>query len=375
MLYVDIPSQDEIGDLLGQRHPLSVSLYLPTTPLTQDTAANRIELKNLAREAERQLAEAGADKRAVAALVEQIDDLIDDDEVWKFQARSLALFVTPDTLRSFRLPNALVATVEVADRFHVKPLLRAVTFPQVAYVLALAAGGVRLLEVGPDLPVIARRIEGMPTDAASAVGKASIKDRSHGQRIHGSEGEKVRLRQYARQVEQALRDLLRGSEVPLILAASENLGALYRSVNTYPMLLDAGVIDSPETLTDAALSERARVVLDARYAQEIADWRALFAQRQNQHRAVADIAVAARAAVAGAIDSVLVDIDETLPGTLDAETGAVTFAATGSAASYGLLDEIARLTLRMGGRVLAVRRQDIPDGGALAAILRYPLIR
>ncbi len=373
MLHVDIPGRDELRALVDHRAPGSVSIYLPTTPLTQDVGASRIVLGNLVRKAEAQLTAAGADRRAVVALVEHLHDLGDDDDFWAVQARSLAVFATADGLSTWRLPNALSEMVEVSDRYHLKPLLRAVTFPQAAYVLALAAGGVRVLEVSPDLPVSEARIPGLPRDAASAVGKSSIKDRSHSQRIHGSEGEKVRLRQYARQVEQALRDVLRGSEVPLILAASDTLAAIYRSVNTYPHLATAGIHDSPENMTDAQLAEAARGVLDGLHAEAAGAWRARFAERCGQGRGTTDIAVAARAAVQGAVDSVMVDIDGVVPGSVDPQTGAVTFATADDAVAYGVVDEIARLTLQAGGHVLAVRRADIPGDAQVAAILRYPL--
>jgi hypothetical protein len=68
---------------------------------------------------------------------ESLDDLADDDEFWAEQAHSLAVFATPELLRTYRLPNRLENAVEVADRFYVKPLLRAVTFPQAGFVLAL----------------------------------------------------------------------------------------------------------------------------------------------------------------------------------------------------------------------------------------------
>lgn len=371
MLHVDIPGRDELRDLLDHRDGASVTIYLPTTPLTQDAEASRIVLRNLAREAEGQLGEAGADRRAIAAVMAHLEDLAEDDAYWAVQAHSLAVMVTPGRLRTYRLPNALTEMVKVSDRFHVKPLLRAVTFPQAAYVLALAAGSVRVLEVSPDLPVGELRVAGMPRDAASAVGKSSIKDRSHSQRVHGSEGEKVRLRQYARQVEQALRDLLRGSDIPLVLAASESLSAIYRSLNTYPHLAAQGIDESPETMSDAQLAAAAREVLDGLHAVEVAAWGDSFAERTGQGRASADIAVAARAAVRGAIDSVMVDIDAVVPGRLDHETGAISLGAADGA--YGVVDEIARLTLHMGGRVLAVRAQDVPGGGPLAAIFRYQL--
>ena len=40
-------------------------------------------------------------------ITEQLHDLVDDDEFWRFQAHSLAVFATPENLLTFRLPNAL----------------------------------------------------------------------------------------------------------------------------------------------------------------------------------------------------------------------------------------------------------------------------
>ena len=68
MLYVDIPTHGDIAALISHRGDICVSISLRTTPLTQNTAADRIELKNLTREAVHQLTEAGADKRRVAAV-------------------------------------------------------------------------------------------------------------------------------------------------------------------------------------------------------------------------------------------------------------------------------------------------------------------
>jgi hypothetical protein len=372
MLYVDIPTPADLKALTSHRDDICVSIYLPTTPVSQQTAGDRIELKNLAREAVRQLEAAAADKRRVAALVEHLDDLVDDDEFWHFQARSLAVLATADNIRTFRVPNALKPMVEVADRFHLKPLLRAATFPNACYVLALSEGAVRLVEVSADLPAAVIKVDGMPKNAAAAVRQSTVNDRSPSGRIQGSEGQKVRLRQFARQVDGALRALLAGSDIPLVLAAAEPLGPIYRSVNTYPHLASATIAGSPETLTDAQLAERARSVLDALYRDEIAAFAKLFAMRENQGRATTDIARAARAATYGAVETMLMDIDEVVPGTVDETDGRVSFADRASATSYGVVDEIAGRAILSGGRVLAVRRPDIPGGGSLAAILRYP---
>jgi release factor family 11 len=369
-LHTDIPTRSEVERLLTARAEPCVSIYLATSPITQEAQATRIALKNMTTDAAGQLETAGVRRDAVAEVGEALGELADDDEFWAEQARSLAIFASPGSMRTFRLPNRLLDTVEVADRFYVKPLLRAVAFPQAAFVLALAAGSVRLVEVMQDGPPYTVDVPDLPADAASAAGKASIADRSPSARLQGSEGQKVRLRQYARKVDHALRGVLTGLELPLILAATEPLASIYRSVNSYPHLVEEGLAGNPEGASDQELAAAARTVLDDVYASELSRIQALFELRFSHGRASTDVADVARPATYGVVDTLLVDIDEKVPGFVDEESGAVTFAAD-DASSYGVVDEIARRVVLAGGRVLAVRRPDVPGGGTMAAILRY----
>jgi Bacterial archaeo-eukaryotic release factor family 11 len=371
-LHTDIPTRTEVERLLATRERWCVSLYLPTSSITQDAQRARIELKNLVGAASDQMQAAGVDRQTLLEVREPLDELVDDDDFWAEQARSLAVFASPAGVRTFRLPNRLTSVVEVADQFYVKPLLRAITFPQAAFVLALAAGSVRLVEVTRDGPPFTVDVPGLPADAASAAGKASIADRSPTRRLQGSEGQKVRLRQFARKVDQALRGVLTGLELPLILAATDPLESIYRSVSSYPHLVEPGIRGNPDGATPEELAAAARAVLDEVYAGELSASRALYRLRFSHGRASADVATVARAATYGAVDTLLVDIDEKLPGLVDEESGAVTF-ADDDAASYGVVDEIARRVILSGGRVLAVRGGDVPEGGPLAAILRYAL--
>jgi hypothetical protein len=371
MLYVDLPTRADLKALHEARADACVSIYLKTTPLSQESDASRIELGNLFKEARAQLEAAGFYKRRLSALAEHFDDLADDDEFWRLQANSLAVLATPDRLATFRLANRLSPTVQVSDRFHLKPLLRAITFPHSAYVLALSENAVRLVEVHASLPASTVKVAGLPSDAASAAGKASLNDRSPKRRVQGTEGQNMRFRQYCRQIDAALRPFLSGRETPLVLASTGRLPAIFRSVNSYPHLLAGSIETSPDRVSDAELAAAVRPVLDAAYAADIAAVRALYETRAGEGRATADLSDAARAATFGAIDTLLVDIDHVIPGTVDEQTGALTLAAAPSASTYGVVDEIAGRALANGARVLGVRKQDLPGGGDLAAILRY----
>jgi hypothetical protein len=374
MLHIDIPTHADLRSLLEARHPASLSLYLRTTPITQDIDAARIEMKNLARTGIEQLREGSIHKKELLAIEEAIDDLIEDDEFWRFQANSLAVYATPERVLSFRLPNALVPMVEAGDRFYVKPLLRAITVSQSAFVLALAQNAVRLVEVSADMPAFTVTVPDLPTDAASTVRKASILGRQASGRLQGSEGQKVHLRKYARMIDQALRDVLHGRETPLILASTQPMDGIYRSVNTYAHLVAETMEGNPDKITDAELAQSARDVLDRQHKAELQRLAEEFAQRSKQGRTTTDVAQAARAAVFGAVSVLWVDIDAVVGGTLNEEDGSVTFAEDGggSASHLGVVDQIAAHAWLSGARVLGERRADIPGGGSLAAILRYP---
>ncbi|TFD95252.1 hypothetical protein E3T61_01060 [Cryobacterium lactosi] len=376
MLHTDIPTRDDVDALAAVREHPCVSIYLSTTPLPKDADMARVELKNQLSEAVQQLRAAGTDRHLIEQQEEILVDLIEDVDFWRLLSYSLAIFATPTSVRTFRLPNRLSTALEVSDRFYLKPLLRAVTFPQAAFVLALAQNSVRLLEISAESPVYAVSVPGLPSDVADAVGLPSINGRtqdSHimGGRIQGGEGQKVRMRQYARAIDRALRPVVSGLDLPLILAAAEPLAGIYRSVNSYPNLTEGIIAGNPEETPDEELGRAARGILDELYAAELNELVDRMASRAAHGRAVTDLSDVARAATYGAVETLFVDIDQSVPGLVDEETGVVTLSDTEDAVSYGVVDEILRRALLSGAEIFAVRSDDMPGGGAVAAGVRF----
>ena len=135
ILPTDIPTRAEVDRLLEHRAPWSVSIYLPTDPASNGDP-ERIELKTLVAQASSQLRQVGAGVRVIRQFEDEIGYLQYDEGFWRYQARSLATFVARNRLVTFRLPNRLLSQVEVSDRFHLRPLLRTLTFPHIAFLLA-----------------------------------------------------------------------------------------------------------------------------------------------------------------------------------------------------------------------------------------------
>lgn len=244
--------------------------------------------------------------------------------------------------------------------------------------LALAQNSVRLIEVSADLPANRLDIPDMPVDVASAVGLDSIKGRSpdgREGRLQGTEGQKVRMREYAQSIARAIRPTVLASSRPLIIAGTEPLASIYRSVSTFPRLTDAVIAGNPEERSDDDLAAAARPILDELYAAELATLADRFGSNAAHGRAVTDLTDVARAATSNAIDTLLFDIDQKVSGTVDDESGLVTLSDDDDAINYGVVDEIVRRALLSDARVFAVRADQVPGGGPVAALVRFPADR
>ncbi len=79
----------------------------------------------------------------------------------------------------------------------------------------------------------------------------------------------------------------------------------------------------------------------------------------------------ALAAEEGRIESLVVDVDREVYGTLIDGFQSVTPHAGAGAATYDVLDEVVGLSLRQGGEVIGAREKELPEGFQIAAIFRY----
>ncbi|WP_145564788.1 baeRF11 domain-containing protein [Yersinia aldovae] len=367
MLYVDIPSREEFLLLSDARADACVSIYIETSPRHQELTASKIQMGNFIKDALRQLQAIDFDKRRLAQIEVELNSILDDASFWDMHAYSLAIFANPDSIRTYRLANAIPNQLHVSDRFYVKPLLRALTFPHSAYILALSENQARVIEFFADVPAAEMAVANLPTSVLDAVGKASLNVQKH-----GGVDDKIRLAQYTRQIDHALRPIFVQRDCPLILVSTEPLASIYRSTNTLPHLVDETLFTNAEHIGISELVTMARPFMERYYQSQIAALKPLFETRAGQRRVTTDLSDAARLATQGAIDLLLVDMDSVVAGIVD-EQGSITFTEQDDALSYGVIDEIARRALATGAQVMAVRQNDLPKGQHLNAILRYPL--
>lgn len=371
MLPVTIPSTAELTELTDHRDDASVSIYLPSSPLPTENQALRLAVKNAARRAGALLEKHGADKVVIDRVLDRIAGLDDDPEFWQNQGTGLGVLVSPDQLQSFRLLEQVSETVQVGDRFSVGPLLRSLGAANAGYVLAVTEGEVCFYGIAAGSRPTKLDLT-LPSDLHTVLERADNSGQADRGRATGSHGQKIEQQRYCRLIQDAVLERIGDNRLPLILAASAELGPSYRSVNSYPELLPEGIEVHPDSLSKDELDAHAKAILERHYRAELDQWRENFGTKRSQGLATSKLDEVARAAAAAAIATLHFDVDSAVEGTID-DQGTITQADEPGPGSYPLVEELAARVIRSGGTAQAVRNEDLIDGSPVAAVLRFPL--
>ena len=144
-------SHEELKSVIAAGHAPAVSIFLPTHRAGPEIQQDSIRLKNLVKQAERQLLAESGRGASARELLAPVTNLLDDAAFWRHQGDGLAIFRSEELFRVYRLPVSVQEFVSVSDRFYVKPLLPLLMNDARFYVLALSQKAVRLLECTRDL--------------------------------------------------------------------------------------------------------------------------------------------------------------------------------------------------------------------------------
>jgi hypothetical protein len=377
--------KNQIDALAGETGGPCVSMFAPMQVAGRETRQNPIRFKNLLRTAERRLGASSLCPTDAEALIGRAATLIGDETFWQHQDQGLALFLSPEMMREYRLPREFDELVVVGPRFQLTPLVPLFTTDRSFYVLALSQAGVRLLECSRTM---ARDVT--PSDVPAGIQETLelYDEEQHlqfhtgtaatgGQRpaqYHGQGGgeadHKARLLEYFRNVDNALQEKLKGGQSPLVLAAVDYTTAIYREANTYPHLAAEAVTGNPDAvrpqqLRDAAWSIVACDVVDARSRALSA-----YAELRAHERATSELATVLRAGRDGRIATLLVAAERQQWGSFDETSGELTQSAGPGGGSECLVNLAVVYALRTSAEIVCVNADDL-GGAAVAVNLRY----
>jgi Bacterial archaeo-eukaryotic release factor family 7 len=273
---INLPTSDELMDLKSFDRPFCLTIYAPFIDPNAPTNPNRIELKNLLREAEKALLSSGVTPAVVKKTLKPAQQL-DKHEFWPIHHESLVLFIHPEFFRYYRIPNATIPyMLTIETGFNLDPLLKVMENNQQYYILTLGHKNVRLYE-GDHYSLKPVQLKNFPSDMKNTLGideypKSSethtigpTRGRKGSKAYHGqynvSQTDKTMLLEFFRQVDQRLHNFLHYHKKPLILAGVKYLQPIYHKVNSYPGLLNKSIAGNQDNPNLFALREQALQLL------------------------------------------------------------------------------------------------------------------
>ncbi|MGK0186018.1 MAG: hypothetical protein ACI9R3_001801 [Verrucomicrobiales bacterium] len=273
----------------------------------------------------------------------------------------------------------------VADSFHIKPLLRIHQSADRYHVLGISRHEVKLFEGNRDaldpiefpadvLQIIAdaqerdRKVPHVEVRTSQA-GSTAIGARGGGQ----AAGAAVQNAEpFFRTVDHIILDRYsRPTGLPLLLAALPEHHTPFRRISRNPLLIESGVETNPDALSVDKLRERAWKAVLPHYKTRLTGLIEVFGTAHAQELGDDSLEEVMRAAMAGRVETLLIEADRQIPGRVDAATGAIEFADLTEPDIDDLLDDLAELTMKSGGQVVIVPSEQMPTDSGLAAIYRF----
>jgi hypothetical protein len=259
---IDMISKGQLRELLQVSSGPCVSIFMPTHHGGAQTVQDPTRLKNLLREVTQELVAQGLHAHEISNFLKPASSLLDDRQFWQHQGDGLALFLSPQLFRSFRLPVEFQEFAVVAEHFQLKSILPLFTGDGRFYVLSLSQNHVHLFLATRD-KIRERPLEGVPKSLTEALSSeppatqlqyhsasAARTDNRHRTAVyHGREADIAslsNLRQYFHQIDHGVCALLKEDQAPLIVAAVEYLVPIYRETNHHEVLLDEFIKGNPD---------------------------------------------------------------------------------------------------------------------------------
>lgn len=385
---MDELTRDELRALLHPPSGTCLSLFMPAHRAGPEKQQGPIRLENLLREAAQQLLESGLDSAAAHELLAPIQPLIADWLFWQHQSDGLAIFIAPGFFRFYRLPLTFAEMVVVNKQFYIRPLLPLLPGDGQIYILALSKNGVRLWQA-TRYRASEIALQDVPANLAETLKYDDFEKQTQfhtgvpgrgGERgiiFHGqgarSDVEKEEILRYFQHINRGVHAALRNDHAPLVLAGVDYLLPLYREVNTYPYLMDNGVVGNPNHLSSAELHQRAweiaRPILQRSQAEATDRYRRYANTRP--HLVSSDLREIIPAACHGRVDTLFLTTDHSQWGSYDAATSVVLLHERPRSGDIDLMDLAAYQTLLNNGSVYAVASEQMPGIMPLSAIFRY----
>ncbi|MDQ3393574.1 MAG: hypothetical protein M3512_05610 [Bacteroidota bacterium] len=395
-------NKEDLKDLANINGENCISIYIPTHHTGREVfdGQDQIMLKNQVQKLKNILSDKGLQDVQIVKLLKPVTDLLDDNGFWRHQSQGLAIFLSEDFFKYFRLPQIFQETCMVSGSFHLKQLLPLLNGNGEYYILALGLSKTKFyranrdsieeLDLGKDVPdnleesmkytEIEKSVQFHSGAGSGGFGGNSGRGGSgifHGQaKGIQRDDRKIYLGEFFRKVDHGIFEVLKEKDAPLVLLGVDYLHPMYKAESSVKTIFEKGVETSPDEMHVKDIHSRTWELVEPNFNQEKEEIINKYNEFAGTGRTSYDLKNIVNAAVNGRVESIFIAKDACKWGVYK-EDGAelnVEIHEDYQENDDCLVSMSAVTTVLNGGKAFLVEKDELPEQSVdadVVAIYRY----
>jgi len=373
---------ETLKDLIQCQESPCISIYMSTKAVHKGEFKKlEIEFKNLLQKVEEKLkANWGFKEREINKLLEPAFKLASDSNFWQQQKEGLAVFISSENFRTFKLSVDTYDSAHVSYNFNLKQLISEIHDSQEYYLLALSSNHNQLYRVNrneieefdlEELPQNIKEFLNLDDEAAEkyqSINTAGSSSVFHGQGAAGDDDNEDLLH-YLKEIDRVINSELKDKKSYLIVAADDSVFSLYKNINNYQALLDENLSGNAKQMNNKELREKSWEIIDSHIHDYLEDIKERYMEIRSSDKSSSELEEIVEAAHYGKVDTLVLNKLAEKAGVFIEDENEIKLME--NTKDYDLYNYAASETIKHGGLVYSIEKEDMPEETDILAIYRY----
>jgi hypothetical protein len=373
---------ETLKDLIQCQDSPCISIYMSTKAVHKGEFKKlEIEFKNLLQRVEEKLkADWGFKEREINKLLKPAFKLASDSNFWQQQKEGLAVFISSESFRVFKLSVDTYDNSHVSYNFNLKQLISEIHDSQEYYLLALSSNYNRLYRVNrndiealdlEELPLNIKEFLNLDDEAAEkyqSINTAGGSPVFHGQGAAGDDDNEDLLH-YLKEIDRVINTKLKDKKNHLIVAADDSLFSLYKNINSYQGLLDEHLSGNAKQMNNKELREKSWEIIEGHIHDYLEKIKERYMEIKSSDKSSDDLEEIVEAAHYGKVDTLVLNKLVEKSGIFVEDENKIKLME--NTKDYDLYNYAAVETIKNGGSVYSIEKNEMPEENDILAIYRY----
>lgn len=373
---------DVLKKLIQDQSSPCVSIYMSTQAVHQGEFKKlEIRFKNLLKKTVFELESKWDFKeKEINEFLKSAFSLTKDIDFWQKQKEGLAVFISENKFKYLKLNSDTFDQIDVSTNFNLKQLIAEFQNQSKYYLLALSPNYNQLYELtkndikkvelqnSPKSMEAFLNLDNEAAENQQSVNTAGGKTVFHGQG-GASDDDNQDLIRYLKEIDKVVNLKLKDKDKYLIVAASDNVFSLYKEINNYAKLLKDNLSGNAQQMSKKELSEKSWNLVKSKFNDYLEEIKTKYSELKAKNKTANDLEKIVKSAPYSKIKTLILNKKAEKKGFFIQAKNEIK--VLNNKKDYDLYNFAALETIKNGGQVYSLKKEQMPENEDIIAFYRY----